>query len=102
MAADDILDIHKYLMKKKNMIEKILDLLEKKFTAMTCFGYDIINVNPLKCVSINNQECKVTPKIINTNNNELSFYPYSVKVDRCNGSCNNISDPYAKICVLML
>ena len=26
-------------------------------------------------------------------------YPYSIKVNKCRGSCNNINDPYAKICV---
>ena len=29
IAVDDILDIHKYLMKKNNMIQKCLDLLKK-------------------------------------------------------------------------
>ena len=28
---------------------------------------------------MNNQECKVRPEIINTNNNEPLFYPWSVK-----------------------
>ena len=27
------------------------------------------------------------------------FYPFSVKVNKCNGSCNNINDPYATLCV---
>ena len=27
------------------------------------------------------------------------FYPFSIKVDKCNGNCNNINDPYARICV---
>ena len=31
--------------------------------------------------------------------NEPSFYPYSVKISKCSGSCNNINDPYAKLCV---
>ena len=49
---------------------------------------------------MNNQECKIRPKIINANSNELSFYPYSIKVNRCNcnkSSCNNINDPYSKL-----
>ena len=37
---------------------------------------------------MNNQECKVRPEIIIINN-ETS----------CCGSCNNINDPYAKLCV---
>ena len=27
------------------------------------------------------------------------FYPFSIKTGKCSGSCNNINDPYAKICV---
>ena len=56
--------------------------------------------NALKCVSMNNQECKVRPEIININSNEPSFYPYSVKTSKCSGSCNNVSDQSAKLCVL--
>ena len=47
-----------------------------------------------------NQECKVRPEIINANSNEPVFYPFSIKTSKCTGSCNNINDPYAKICVL--
>ena len=46
----------------------------------------------LKCVSMNNQECKIRPKMININSNKPSFYPYSIKMSRCSGSCNNIND----------
>ena len=27
------------------------------------------------------------------------FYPFSVKASKYSGSCNNINDPYAKLCV---
>ena len=46
-----------------------------------------------------NQECKVRPEIINVNSNEPIFYPFSVKTSKCSGSCNNIYNPYAKICI---
>ena len=46
-----------------------------------------------------NQECKVRPEIINVNSNEPVFYPFSIKTNKCVGSCNNINDPPAKICV---
>ena len=46
---------------------------------------------------MNNQACKVRPEIINVNSNEPVFYPFSIKTKKC-GSCNNINDPYAKIC----
>ena len=69
------------------------------FTAMTFFSYNVLNVNSLECVSMNNQECKIRTEIINLNNNEPTFYPYSIKINRCKGSCNTINEPYAKICV---
>ena len=56
-------------------------------------------INTLKWVSLNNQECKIRPKIISYNSNESSFYPYSIEINKCSGSCNNINDPYAKSCV---
>ena len=39
------------------------------------------------------------PGIVNITSNEPLFYLYSVKVSKCSGSCNNINDPYAKLCV---
>ena len=57
------------------------------------------NVNSLECVSMNNQECEIRTEIINLNTNEPMFYPYSIKINKCKGSCNTINDPYAKICV---
>ena len=53
----------------------------------------------LNCVSINNQECKVRPKIADINSNNAMFYPVSIKVNKCSGNCHNINDPHAKICV---
>ena len=50
--------------------------------------------NALKCVSMNNQECEIRPEIININSNECN-----VKISKCSGSCNNINDPCAKLCV---
>ena len=66
---------------------------------MTFFSSNVLSVNSLECVSMSNQKCKARPKIINTNSNELVFYPYSIKIKKCNGNCNNINDPYAKLCV---
>ena len=46
-----------------------------------------------------NQECKTRPQLININSNNPIFYPFSIKTNKCSGSCNNINNPYAKICV---
>ena len=62
------------------------------------FSYSVLNANSLECVPMNNQECKIRPEIININTNDPLFYPYSIKINRCKGSCNTINNPYAKIC----
>ena len=41
--------------------------------------------NALESISMNNQERKIRPEIINTNSNEPLFYNYSVKIDKCSG-----------------
>ena len=46
-----------------------------------------------------NRECKVRPEIISINSNNPMFYPFSIKVNKCSGNCNDINDPYARICV---
>ena len=66
---------------------------------MTFFSYIVLNVNSLECVSINNHKCKTRSEIININSNEPVFYPNSITINKCKGSCNTFNDPYAKICV---
>ena len=56
-------------------------------------------VNSLSCISMSNQACKARPEIINVNSNNPVFYPFSIKTSKCGGTCNNINDPNAKICV---
>ena len=68
-------------------------------SAMIFFGCNLSSVNPLECVSMNNQECRVRPEIVNVNSSEPIFYPFSIKTSKCSGSCNNIYNSYAKLCV---
>ena len=35
----------------------------------------------------------------NVNSNNPIFYPFSVRTSTCSGNCNNINDPYTRICV---
>ena len=72
--------------------------IKKAFAVITTF-FNLSYVNSLECISMNNQECKARPKIINVNSNEPVFYPNSIKVNKCNGNCSNINDPYAELCV---
>ena len=68
-------------------------------SAMVFFGCNLSSVNPLECVSMNNQECRIRPEIVNVYSDELVFYPFSIKTSKYSGSCNNANDPYAKLCV---
>ena len=58
---------------------------------MTFFSF-----NTLKSVSMNNQDCKIRSAKIDINSNEPTFYPYSIEVNKCSGSYNNINDSYSK------
>ena len=49
---------------------------------------------------MNNQECKVRPQILNVHSDEHVFYPFRINTSKCSGSCNNINNLYAKMCVL--
>ena len=68
-------------------------------SARMLFGCNLLNVNPLKCVSMSNQEFKVRPQIVNVNSDESVFFLFCIKTSKWSGSCNNIIDPYAKLCV---
>ena len=68
-------------------------------SAIMFFGYNLSSANSLECVSINNQECKVRPEIVSVNSKEPVFFPFSIRTGKCSGSCNNINDRYANLCV---
>ena len=77
----------------------MFEFIKKIFlTGLTVLS-SLVSTTLLSCISMNNQECKVRPEIINVNSDEPVFYPFSIKTSKCSGSCNNINDPYAKMCV---
>ena len=84
---------------KKNSIKCLL-FYSNYVSWLPCIKCKSINM------SLNNQECRAGPKIININSNEPLFYPCSIKMYKCSGSCNNvvssrgscINDTYAKLC----
>ena len=56
----------------------------------------IVNAsNHTKCVSLSYQKCEIQLTLINLDPNEYSqkfhYYPFSVKLDRCFGSCTTIT-----------
>ena len=73
--------------------------IKKCFFIGSLFLSSLVSATLLSCISMNNQALKVRPEIVNVNSNEPVFYPFSIKTSKCSGSCNNINDPYAKICV---
>ena len=56
----------------------------------------ISSVNFLKCILMKNRKCKVGEVVIN---NEYVVYLFSIKVNKCTGNCDNISNPYSRECI---
>ena len=76
----------------------MFELVKKAlFTGLTILS-SFTSVNSLSFISMNNQQCKVRPQI-NFNSDEPVFFPFSIKTSKWGGSCNNITDPYAKMSV---
>ena len=83
---------------------KIFGFVKKVFfvglTILSSFtNANSLNAIPLSCISMNNQECKTRPQVVNVNGDEPVFFPFSIETSKFSGSCNNINYPYAKICV---
>ena len=78
---------------------KIFRFVKKVFFVGLTILSSFTNANSLSCISMNNQKCKTRTQVINVNNDEPVFFPFSIETEKCSGSCNNISCPYAKICV---
>ena len=77
----------------------MFEFIKKVFFAGLTILSSFRSINSLSCISMNNQECKVRPEIVNINSNDPGFFPFSIKTSKCSGSCNNINDPHGKICV---
>ena len=82
-------------------MKKMFAFIKKCFFTGLTFLSTLTRVNSLSLsyISMNNQERKVRPQIVNTNSDELVFYPFSIETSKCGGSCYSINDPYAKMCV---
>ena len=98
--TNDVLDIHKYLM-KRTRYKTMFGLIKKIFIGLVT---DLVNgSNNTKCVSLSNQKCKIHPTFINLGSNEYSqephYYPFSVKSDRCAENVNTLNDLSKKVCI---
>ena len=59
--------------------------------------------NHTKCILLSNQKRMIQPTLINLHPNEYSqelyYYSFAVKLDRCIGNCNTHNDLPNKVCV---
>ena len=60
--------------------------IKQIFVSTMIFFSNLSNLYPLECVLMNNQECKVRPKIVVASGNYPIFYPFSIKVNKCSGN----------------
>ena len=82
-------------------------LIKKAFIALLNFSISIAGEangsNFTLCLSLNNQPCMNRPTLIDLDSDEynqgLHYHPFTINVDRCNGSCNTLDDPSHRICV---
>ena len=63
----------------------------------------IVNAsNHTKCVSLSDEKCKIYPTLTNLHPNEYSqelhYYPFAAKFDKCIGSCDTLNDLSNRVC----
>ena len=78
---------------------KIFGFVKEVFFIGLTILSSFTRVNSLSSISMSNQLCKARPEITNVNSNNPISYLFSIKTSKCSGNCNNINDPYARICV---
>ena len=98
--TNNISDIHRYLMKGK-LYKIMFELIKKIFFGL--LSGTVSASNHTKCVSLSNQKCMIQPTLINLHPNEniqeLYYYPFALKLDRCVGSGDTLNDLSNKVCV---
>ena len=78
--------------KEWNII-KMFRFIKQIFVSALMFFDSLYNINSLECVTMKSEECKVRPEVVDVSSNNPIFYPFSIKVIKCSGNCNNINDP---------
>ena len=78
---------------------KIFEVVKKVFFIGLTILLGFINTNSLSCITMNNQECKTRPQVVNVKGDDPVFFAFSIETSKCSGSCNNINYSYAKLCV---
>ena len=79
----------------------MVGLIKKKFIGLLTGPVNVSDHK--KCLSLSNQKCEIQTTLINLYPNEcrqeLHYYPFAVKLDRCIESCNTLNDLSNKVCV---
>ena len=61
---------------------KIFRFIKKVFfIGLTILSFT--NANSLSCISMNSQECKTRPQVIDVNGDEPEFFPFSIETSKC-------------------
>ena len=54
-------------------------------------------------MSLNNQNCQIQLTLINLHpteySQEIHYYPYAVKLEKCVGNCNTLNDLSNRVCI---
>ena len=45
-----------------------------------------------KCMSLNNEQCKTRPFLIDLNPAELKYYPFMITLNKYRGNCNTFNE----------
>ena len=87
------------LYEKRNFLSHIYKTrvfaLQKLYTSYILTVYIFDCKGPMKCVSLNNEPCKLGSMPVNINSYETLFYLFIVVI-RAEG----VDDPYVQVCVL--
>ena len=87
--VSDILEIHKYFMKRRNIVE-MPGFIRQTFTALVLVLLGFKGSLATKCISTNNQSYMIRPMLSDLNPDDLRYYPF-------NGSSNIVEDPFGRI-----
>ena len=65
----------------------MFQFIKKAFFLGLTILSDFTNANsPLNYISMNNQECKTRPQVVNINCNNPIFNAFSIKISKCSGN----------------
>ena len=59
---------------------KIFGFVKKVFFILLTILSTFTNAISLSCISMNNQECKKRPQVINVDEDEPVFFPFSIEI----------------------